>query len=83
MELSASNGRQLWIPEGFAHGFLALEDDTHFLYKTTDYYNKDAERAVVWNDPAVGIVWPLSGAPVLGAKDAAVTTTLRQAVAAS
>ena len=82
-ELSAENHRQMWIPEGFAHGFLALEDDTHFLYKTTDYYNKDAERAVVWNDPAVGIVWPLSGAPVLGAKDAAVTTTLRQAVAAS
>ncbi|WP_374591351.1 dTDP-4-dehydrorhamnose 3,5-epimerase [Aquabacterium sp.] len=81
-ELSAENHRQLWIPEGFAHGFLALKDDTHFLYKTTDYYNKDAERAVVWNDPAVGIRWPLDGAPVLGAKDAAVTTTLRQAVAA-
>lgn len=72
VELSADNKRQLWIPEGFAHGFLALEDDTHFLYKTTDYYAKDSERAMAWNDPSVGIQWPLSGQPLLGEKDAAI-----------
>jgi dTDP-4-dehydrorhamnose 3,5-epimerase len=70
--LDAQSQRQLWIPPGFAHGFLALEDDTHFLYKTTDYYAKDCERAIVWNDPAVGIVWPdLGMAPLLAPKDAA------------
>ena len=58
-ELSASNHRQLWIPEGFAHGFLALEDDTHFLYKTTDVYARDCERSVHWADPAIGIDWPV------------------------
>ena len=69
--LDANSQRQLWIPPGFAHGFLALEDDTHFLYKTTDYYAKDCERAIVWNDPAIGIVWPdLGMAPLLAAKDA-------------
>jgi dTDP-4-dehydrorhamnose 3,5-epimerase len=62
--------RQLWIPPGFAHGFLALEDDTHFLYKTTDYYAKDCERAIRWNDPAIGIGWPDSLQPRLAAKDA-------------
>lgn len=82
-ELTASNHRQLWIPEGFAHGFLALEDDTHFLYKTTDYYNKDAERGFAWNDPAVGICWPLQGQPLLGAKDALMATTFEQVVAAA
>jgi dTDP-4-dehydrorhamnose 3,5-epimerase len=73
VELNADNRRQLWIPEGFAHGFVALEDDTHFLYKTTDYYAKDCERAVRWNDPAIGIEWPLPAgvAPQLAAKDAA------------
>jgi dTDP-4-dehydrorhamnose 3,5-epimerase len=70
--LDAQSQRQLWIPPGFAHGFLALEDDTHFLYKTTDYYAKDCERAIVWNDPAIGIVWPdLGMAPLLAPKDAA------------
>jgi dTDP-4-dehydrorhamnose 3,5-epimerase len=69
--LSAANRRQLWIPEGFAHGFLALEDDTHFLYKTTDVYALDCEGAVRWNDPAIGIDWPLDGlVPRLAAKDA-------------
>ncbi|EHR70158.1 dTDP-4-dehydrorhamnose 3,5-epimerase [Burkholderiales bacterium JOSHI_001] len=73
-ELSAENKRQLWIPEGFAHGFIALEDDTEFLYKTTDTYAPACERAIAWNDPAIGIEWPLPagiGAPTLAAKDAA------------
>ena len=59
LELSAANLRQLWIPEGFAHGFLALEDRTHFLYKTTDVYARDCERSLRWDDPAFGVVWPL------------------------
>jgi dTDP-4-dehydrorhamnose 3,5-epimerase len=63
VELSSTNHRQLWIPEGFAHGFLALEDDTHFLYKTTDVYAKDCEGAVRWDDPAIGIEWPLAALP--------------------
>lgn len=58
VELSESNHRMLWIPEGFAHGFLALEDDTHFLYKTTNYYNKASEAAIVWNAPELAIDWP-------------------------
>jgi dTDP-4-dehydrorhamnose 3,5-epimerase len=70
--LDAKDHRQLWIPEGFAHGFLALEDDTHFLYKTTDVYARDCEGALAWNDPAIGIEWPaIAGiAPRLAAKDA-------------
>ena len=73
MELSAENKRQLWIPEGFAHGFLALQDDTHFLYKTTDVWARDHERGVRWNDPRIGIDWPVvaGGAPIVAAKDAA------------
>jgi len=58
LELNAENRQQLWIPEGFAHGFLALEDDTHFLYKTTDVYARDCEQAIRWDDPAIGIRWP-------------------------
>jgi dTDP-4-dehydrorhamnose 3,5-epimerase len=61
VELTADNRRQLWLPEGFAHGFVALEDDTHFLYKTTDVYAKDCEGSIAWNDPAIGIEWPLAG----------------------
>jgi dTDP-4-dehydrorhamnose 3,5-epimerase len=72
VELSEANHRQLWIPEGFAHGFLSLEDGTEFLYKTTDVYAKDCERAIRWDDPQLGIVWPLEGrSPSLAAKDAA------------
>jgi dTDP-4-dehydrorhamnose 3,5-epimerase len=73
VELTAENRRQLWIPPGFAHGFLALEDDTHFLYKTTDAYAKDCERAIRWDDAAIGIAWPLEAgsAPRVAAKDAA------------
>jgi dTDP-4-dehydrorhamnose 3,5-epimerase len=64
----------MWIPEGFAHGFLALQDDTHFLYKTTDVYAKDCERSIRWDDPAIGIDWPLPAgmtAPLVAPKDAA------------
>ena len=60
VELTADNRRQLWIPPGFAHGFLALQDDTHFLYKTTDAYAKDCERAIRWDDPEIAIGWPLA-----------------------
>jgi len=77
VELSAANRRQLWIPPGFAHGFLALEDDSHFLYKTTAVYARDCERALRWDDPAIGIAWPAlpgGGAPRLAAKDAAAPT---------
>jgi dTDP-4-dehydrorhamnose 3,5-epimerase len=71
MELNADNRLQLWIPEGFAHGFMALEDDTHFLYKTTDVYAKDCERSIRWDDPAIGIKWPAgAAAPRLAPKDA-------------
>jgi dTDP-4-dehydrorhamnose 3,5-epimerase len=72
-ELSESNRRQMWIPEGFAHGFLALEDDTQFVYKTTDVYARECERAVRWDDPDIGIAWPVAGAtrPLLAPKDAA------------
>lgn len=69
--LDARNHRQLWIPPGFAHGFLALEDDTQFLYKTTDYYAPTSEQSIAWNDPAIGIRWPQTLTPVLAAKDAA------------
>jgi dTDP-4-dehydrorhamnose 3,5-epimerase len=69
--LSAENRRQMWIPEGFAHGFLVLSDSADFLYKTTDYYAPGHERCVIWNDPGIGIHWPLSGEPVLAAKDKA------------
>ena len=71
--LSASNRRMMWIPEGFAHGFLVLSETAEFLYKTSDYYAPDQERTLLWNDPAVGVQWPLVGAPVLKPKDAAGT----------
>src|SRR6185312_4878807 len=63
--LSAENRRQLWVPEGFAHGFAALEDDTEFLYKTTALYDRGSERAIVWNDPDLDIAWPLDAAPIV------------------
>ena len=74
VELTADNQRQMWIPEGFAHGFLALQDDTHFLYKTTDLYARDCERALRWDDPTIAIDWPLQavgGSPRVAPKDAA------------
>ena len=69
--LSAENRRMLWVPPGFGHGFLVLSDSADFLYKTTDYWAPEHERCLAWNDPEVGIDWPLAGrAPVLSAKDA-------------
>lgn len=67
--LSAENKRQLWIPAGFAHGFLVTSDSAEFLYKTTDYYAPEFERSILWNDPAIGIEWPLDGEPLLSNKD--------------
>lgn len=79
MELSETNKRQLWIPAGFAHGFLVLSDQADFLYKATDYYAPALERTVRWDDPSVGISWPDAGSPVrLSAKDA-VAPVLREA----
>ncbi|MEE4801622.1 dTDP-4-dehydrorhamnose 3,5-epimerase [Pseudomonas alliivorans] len=69
VELSAENARQLWVPEGFAHGFVVLSDYAEFLYKTTDYYTPSAERCISWNDPDLGIDWQLDAAPQLSAKD--------------
>jgi len=67
--LSAANKKQLWIPEGFAHGYLVLSDAAEVLYKTTDYYAPEHERCLIWNDPDVGIDWPKDGEPILSAKD--------------
>jgi dTDP-4-dehydrorhamnose 3,5-epimerase len=69
--LSAQNHRMLWVPPGFAHGFLVLSDRAEFLYKATDYYAPQHERTLLWNDPALGIAWPLEGEPLLKPKDAA------------
>jgi dTDP-4-dehydrorhamnose 3,5-epimerase len=75
IELNAENKRMFWIPEGFAHGFVALQDETHFLYKTTDYYARDCEGTLRWDDPAIGIDWPLQGlTPLLAPKDAVAPT---------
>ncbi|MEW5942695.1 MAG: dTDP-4-dehydrorhamnose 3,5-epimerase [Pseudomonadota bacterium] len=71
INLSAENKRMLWIPPGFAHGFLVLSDYAEFLYKTTDYWAPEHERCIIWNDPVLNIDWPLAGAPVLSAKDQA------------
>jgi len=70
-ELSEDNHRQMWVPPGFAHGFLVTSDSADFLYKTTDYYAPEHERCIAWNDRAIGIGWPLDGAPQLSAKDQA------------
>ncbi|SHN28667.1 dTDP-4-dehydrorhamnose 3,5-epimerase [Pseudomonas asturiensis] len=69
VRLSAENARQLWVPEGFAHGFVVLSDSAEFLYKTTDYYTPSAERCIRWDDPDLAIDWELDGAPQLSAKD--------------
>ncbi|MHB1214947.1 MAG: dTDP-4-dehydrorhamnose 3,5-epimerase [Thiobacillus sp.] len=70
-ELSADNHRMLWIPPGFGHGFLVLSDTADFLYKTTAYYAPQWDRGVRWDDPQIGVEWPLDGAPTLSAKDQA------------
>jgi dTDP-4-dehydrorhamnose 3,5-epimerase len=70
VELSAENKRMLWIPEGFAHGFLVLSDTAEFLYKTTDYWFPEYERSIRWDDPALAIDWKLETAPTLSGKDA-------------
>ena len=69
VELSAENKRMLWVPEGFAHGFVVLSDNAEFLYKTTDYWAPEFERSIAWNDPAIGIQRPIQGQPSLSAKD--------------
>lgn len=67
--LSADNKHQLWIPEGFAHGFLVLSETAEFLYKTTNYYAPQFERTICWNDPSLAIAWPITGEPLLSTKD--------------
>lgn len=69
--LSQENRHQLWVPPGFAHGFLVISDTAEFLYKTTDYYAPEYERCILWDDPTLGIKWPLAGGPILSRKDAA------------
>ena len=71
LALSAQNQRMLWVPPGFAHGFLAVSEYADFLYKTTDYWYPEHERTLLWSDPALGIAWPLDGPPTVAAKDAA------------
>jgi dTDP-4-dehydrorhamnose 3,5-epimerase len=71
VELTAENKRMLWIPEGFAHGFLVLSESADFLYKTTDYWYPEHERSLLWNDPQIGVKWPIAGPPKLSNKDAA------------
>lgn len=67
--LSAENKRQMWIPAGFAHGFVVISESAEFLYKTTDYWAPEHERCILWNDPAIGIDWPIAVPPVLSEKD--------------
>jgi dTDP-4-dehydrorhamnose 3,5-epimerase len=71
VNLSEENHRQLWVPPGFAHGFVVLSETAQFLYKTTDYWYQAHERSIVWNDPEIGIEWPIDFEPLLAAKDAA------------
>ncbi len=71
VHLSADNHRQLWVPPGFAHGFVVLSESAQFLYKTTYYWFPEFERSIVWNDPEIGIEWPIDFEPLLAAKDAA------------
>lgn len=68
--LSADNKKQLWVPEGFGHGFVVLSDNAEFLYRTTDYYAPEHERCIIWNDPDIGIDWPIDFTPVVSKKDA-------------
>jgi dTDP-4-dehydrorhamnose 3,5-epimerase len=74
VELSAENKRMFWLPQGMAHGFVVLSDFADFLYKTTDYYAPKSEKTILWNDPDLGIEWPMAGQPILSSKDAAAKT---------
>ncbi len=69
IELTEENHKQVWVPPGFAHGFVVLSDSADFLYKTTDYYAPEHERCIAWNDPEIGILWPLTSEPSLSSKD--------------
>jgi len=71
VRLSGDDKRMLWVPPGFAHGFCVLSESADFLYKTTDYWHPEHERTLLWNDPALGIAWPLDGPPTIAARDAA------------
>ena len=71
LHLSAENKRQVWVPPGFAHGFVVLSESAEFLYKTTDFWHPEHERSILWNDPEIGIEWPIDFEPSLAAKDAA------------
>jgi dTDP-4-dehydrorhamnose 3,5-epimerase len=71
VHLSAENKKQLWVPEGFAHGFVTLSETAQFLYKTTDYYSPSYERCILWSDPNIGVAWPIYDNPTLSAKDQA------------
>jgi dTDP-4-dehydrorhamnose 3,5-epimerase len=83
VELSAEDKRMFWIPAGFAHGFMALEDQTQFMYKTTDYYAKDAEQSLLWSDPALAIDWPIAdNMPIIVNDKDQQSLTLTQAIAA-
>ncbi|QYK03911.1 dTDP-4-dehydrorhamnose 3,5-epimerase [Shewanella zhangzhouensis] len=72
--LSAENKRQLWVPEGFAHGFYVTSDEAEFVYKCTDYYNPSAEKSILWSDPSLAVTWPITVEPALSAKDASAVT---------
>lgn len=74
LELTAESAEMLWIPPGFAHGFLVLSESADVLYKTTDFYSAPSERTIRWDDPTLGIAWPLAGLPIVSAKDAAGAT---------
>ncbi len=80
LSLSEQNHRMLWVPPGFAHGFFVMSDFAEFLYKTTDYWYPEHERSLLWNDAALAIEWPVSGTPILTAKDAAGTPLANAAV---
>jgi dTDP-4-dehydrorhamnose 3,5-epimerase len=68
--LSAENRKQIWVPEGFAHGFVVMSDQAEVLYKTTDYWSPENERCIVWNDETLGVKWPIDGPPIVSSKDA-------------
>ena len=78
--LSAENKKQLWIPEGFAHGFITLSETAEFIYKTTNFYNPKSEGSIIWDDPSIGISWPISLPPLIAPKDEAANSLLQAKV---